>query len=67
MFLSIGDELSEQVFGAFVVKQSKRREPHISIYDHDETAHVLLVDYTVSRNGTENIRINGNTSNTVKT
>lgn len=60
-----GDELSERVFGAFIVKQSKRREPHAAIYDHDETLHTLLVEYTISQNSIDGMRINGNTMNTV--
>lgn len=65
-FLSTGDEFSDRVFGAFIVKQSKRREPHVSKYDHDDIPHVLLVEYTISQNGINEMRINGNErSNTV--
>lgn len=63
--MSTGDELSEQVFGAFIVKQSKRREPHAAIYDHDEIAHVLLVEHKISQNGINEMRVNGNVLNTV--
>lgn len=63
--LIIGDELSERVFGAFIVKQSKRRDPHAAIYDHDETPYTLLVEYTVSENSISGMRINGNTMNSV--
>uniref|UniRef100_A0A2S2NBT2 Laccase-6 n=1 Tax=Schizaphis graminum TaxID=13262 RepID=A0A2S2NBT2_SCHGA len=60
-----GDELSDRVFGAFIVKQSKRKEPHVSIYDFDETSHVLLVEYTtMTQNGFNEMRINGIASNT---
>lgn len=48
------------------MKQSKRREPHSSIYDYDEIPHVLLVEYTtISQNGINEMRINGIESNTV--
>ncbi|XP_001946224.1 laccase-7 isoform X1 [Acyrthosiphon pisum] len=60
-----GDELSDRVYGSFIVKQSKRREPHASIYDYDEIPHVLLVEYTtISQNGINEMRINGVESNT---
>ncbi|KAE9523466.1 hypothetical protein AGLY_016018 [Aphis glycines] len=59
-----GDELSDRVFGAFIVKQSKRKEPHASIYDFDEIPHVLLVEYTtITQNGINEMRINGIASN----
>lgn len=58
--------MSEQVFGAFIVKQSKRRDPHVRMYDHDEVSHVLLVDYPISQNGINEMRVNGNVSNTVR-
>ncbi|VVC32694.1 Multicopper oxidase, type 3,Multicopper oxidases, conserved site,Cupredoxin,Multicopper oxidase [Cinara cedri] len=63
-----GDELSDRVFGAFIVKQSKRREPHVTIYDHDDIPHVLLVEYVTSQNGSNEMRVNGNApSNTTIT
>lgn len=57
--------MSERVLGAFIVKQSKRREPHVTIYDHDEISHVLLVEYKVSQDGINEMYINGNSPNTV--
>ncbi|XP_025200917.1 laccase-6-like isoform X2 [Melanaphis sacchari] len=60
-----GDELSDRVFGAFIVKQSKRKEPHASIYDFDEIPQVLLVEYTaITQNNIYEMRINGIASNT---
>lgn len=67
-FSSTGDELLDRLYGAFVVKQSKRREPHVTIYDHDDVSHVLLVEYAISKNGINEMHINGNEqSNTVNT
>lgn len=63
--LILGEELSERVLGAFIVKQSKRREPHATIYDHDEISHVLLVEYKVFQDGSNKMYINGNSLNTV--
>lgn len=57
--------MSEQVFGSFIVKQSKRKEPHANVYDHDEVSHVLLVEFVVSGNGLNEMRVNGNATNTV--
>lgn len=58
--------MSERVFGAFIVKQSKRREPHTAKYDHDEFSHILLVQHAISQNGLiSEMRVNGNTPNTV--
>lgn len=58
--------MSDRVFGAFIVKQSKRKEPHASIYDFDEIQHVLLVEYTtITQNGINEMRINGIASNSV--
>lgn len=48
------------------MKQSKRKEPHASIYDFDEIPHVLLVEYTsITQNGINEMRINGIASNSV--
>lgn len=63
--LLTGDELSEQVLGPFIVKQSKRRDPHSGLYDHDEVPHVLLVEYSIPQNGISEMQVNGNASNTV--
>lgn len=58
--------MSDGVFGAFIVKQSKRKEPHASIYDYDEIPHVLLVEHTaISQKGINEMRVNGIESNTV--
>ncbi|XP_050534932.1 uncharacterized protein LOC126901979 [Daktulosphaira vitifoliae] len=56
-----GDELTEKLFGVFIVKQSKRREPHSTLYDHD--LNNLLIEQISSGNIYE-MRVNGNTSNT---
>ncbi|XP_050436491.1 uncharacterized protein LOC126843171 isoform X2 [Adelges cooleyi] len=62
-----GDELTDKLFGGFVVKQSRRQDPHFNLYDHDEDT--LLIE-NAAENGTYAMRVNGillNTSMTVKT
>jgi len=66
LLLLTGDELSEQVFGSFIVKQSKRKDPHAGLYDHDEVPHILLIEYSIPQNGISEMQVNGNASNTVR-
>lgn len=38
-----GDDVSNGIFGALIVKQADIRDPHRALYDVDDSSHVILV------------------------
>lgn len=38
-----GDDVSNGIFGALIVKQADIRDPHRALYDIDDSSHVILV------------------------
>jgi len=39
-----GVQLSDGIFGALVVRQSPRRDPHFKQYDVDDPSHVIVIN-----------------------
>lgn len=39
-----GMQRSNGIFGALVIRQSSKQEPHINVYDHDLPEHVIMIN-----------------------
>lgn len=39
-----GVQLTDGIFGAFIVRQPAKREPHLKQYDVDDPSHVIVIN-----------------------